>query len=150
MAGPLKPTSFAAHPSLGQVIENLIQYSTSGVAQFMQRAGIAAIKHGESFIEHQIARAHRGRDVVAEALAATGRCRFALPQGAFYLFFSVDGESDMRWLAFRLIDEAKVGLAPGTAFGAGGENFLRLCFARNPDQLASAAARVAEVLTRLR
>jgi aspartate/methionine/tyrosine aminotransferase len=140
----------AAHPSLGQVIENLIQYSTSGVAQFMQRAGIAAIERGESFVAHQISRARRGRDVVAEALAATGRCRFALPQGAFYLFFSVDGESDMRRLAFRIIDEAKVGLAPGTAFGAGGENFLRLCFARNPDQLADAAQRVAEVLTRSR
>jgi aspartate/methionine/tyrosine aminotransferase len=116
----------------------------------MQRAGITAIERGESFVEHQIARARRGRDVVAEALAATGRCRFALPQGAFYLFFSVDGESDMRRLAFRIIDEAKVGLAPGTAFGAGGENFLRLCFARNPDQLADAAQRVAEVLTRPR
>ena len=56
----------------------------------------------------------------------------------------------MRRLAFRIIDEAKVGLAPGTAFGAGGENFLRLCFARNPDQLADAAQRVAEVLTRPR
>jgi aspartate/methionine/tyrosine aminotransferase len=140
----------AAHPSLGQVIENLIQYSTSGVAQFMQRAGIAAIERGESFVEHQISRARRGRDVVTEALAATGRCRFALPQGAFYLFFSVDGETDMRRLAFRIIDEAKVGLAPGTAFGAGGHEFLRLCFARNPDQLADASQRVAEVLMRSR
>ena len=33
----------AAHPSLGQVIENMIQYSTSGVAQFMQRAGVVAL-----------------------------------------------------------------------------------------------------------
>jgi aspartate/methionine/tyrosine aminotransferase len=139
-----------APPALGQTIENLIQYSTSGVAQFMQRAGIAAIERGESFVEHQISRARRGRDVVTEALAATGRCRFALPQGAFYLFFSVDGESDIRRLAFRIIDEAKVGLAPGTAFGAGGQEFLRLCFARNPDQLADASRRVAEVLTRPR
>ena len=138
----------AAHPSLGQVIENLIQYSTSGVAQFMQRAGIAAIERGESFVAYQISRARRGRDVVADTLASTGRCRFAVPQGAFYLFFSVDGETDMRRLAFQIIDEAKVGLAPGTAFGAGGESFLRLCFARNPDQLADAFQRVAEVLTR--
>jgi aspartate/methionine/tyrosine aminotransferase len=140
----------AAHPSLGQVIENLIQYSTSGVAAFMQRAAVAALERGESFVAHQIARARRGRDIAAAALAGTGRCRFALPQGAFYLFFTVDGETDMRRLAFRLIDEAGVGLAPGTAFGAGGEGFLRLCFARNAEQLEAAMARVAAVLSAAR
>jgi aspartate/methionine/tyrosine aminotransferase len=137
----------AAHPSLGQVIENLIQYSTSGVAAFMQRAAVAALEHGESFVAHQIARARRGRDIAAAALAGTGRCRFALPDGAFYLFFAVEGETDMRRFAFRLIDEADVGLAPGTAFGAGGEGFLRLCFARNAEQLEAAMARVAAVLS---
>ncbi len=140
----------AAHPSLGQVIENLIQYSTSGVAAFMQRAATVALDRGESFVVHQIARARRGRDIAAAALAGTGRCRFALPQGAFYLFFTVDGETDMRRLAFRLIDEAGVGLAPGTAFGAGGEGFLRLCFARNAEQLEAAMARVAAVLSAAR
>jgi len=136
----------AAHPSLGQVIENMIQYSTSGVAQFMQRAGTAALERGEGFVAHQIARARRGRDIVAEALARTGRCRFALPQGAFYLFFTVEGETDTRRLALRLIDQAQVGLAPGTAFGAGGENFLRLCFARNAEQLETASRRLADAL----
>ena len=47
----------------------------------------------------------------------------------------------------RLIDEASVGLAPGTAFGAGGERFLRLCFARNAEQLEAAVGRVAAVLS---
>ncbi len=50
----------AAHPSLGQVIENLIQYSTSGVAAFMQRAAVTAIERGESFAQHLIERARRG------------------------------------------------------------------------------------------
>jgi aspartate/methionine/tyrosine aminotransferase len=136
-----------APPSLGQVIENLVQYSTSGVAQFMQRAGVAALERGEGFVAHQIARARRGRDIVAAALANTGRCRFALPEGAFYLFFAVDGETDTRRLAIRLVDEAGVGLAPGTAFGAGGAGFLRLCFARNAEQLEAAMARVAVALS---
>ncbi len=137
----------AAHPSLGQVIENMIQYSTSGVAQFMQRAAVAALDRGEDFVAHQIERARRGRDICCEALAATGRVRFAAPNGAFYLFFSVDGEPDSRRLALRLIDEANVGLAPGSAFGAGGERFMRLCFARNAAQLEDAMRRVSAVLT---
>jgi len=137
----------AAHPSLGQVIENLIQYSTSGVAQFMQRAAVTAIERGESFVTHLIERARRGRDIACDTLVATGRVRFAKPDGAFYLFFAVDGETDTRRLVMRLIDEANVGMAPGTAFGAGGERFARLCFARNPEQLRTAVDRVAAVLT---
>jgi len=135
-----------AHPSLGQVIENMIQYATSGVAQFMQRAAVTALEGGEGFVTHQIGRARRGREILCQALAATGRCRFAVPQGAFYLFFAVDGELDTRRLARRLIDEARVGLAPGTAFGAGGAGFLRACFARNSEQLEIAAYRITATL----
>jgi aspartate/methionine/tyrosine aminotransferase len=136
----------AAHPSLGQVIENLIQYSTSGVAQFMQRAGIAAIERGEGFVAHQISRARKSRDIACEILGKTGRCRFAVPMGAFYLFFAVDGENDTHRLTRRFVDEAQVGLAPGTAFGKGGEAFVRLCFARDPLQIEEACERIARVL----
>jgi aspartate/methionine/tyrosine aminotransferase len=138
----------ALHPSLGQVVENLIQYSTSGVAQFMQRAGVVAIEKGEDFVNSQIARARKSRNIACDILGRTGRCRFAVPQGAFYLFFSVDGETDTRELVFRLIDEAQVGLAPGTSFGPGGEHFVRVCYARDPDQVADAMQRVATVLTK--
>ncbi|KAB2884366.1 MAG: pyridoxal phosphate-dependent aminotransferase [Pseudorhodoplanes sp.] len=136
----------AVHPSLGQAVENLIQYSTSGVAQFMQRAGIVALEQGEPFIAQQIARARQSRDLICEALARTGRCRFAKPMGAFYVFFKVDGETDTRRLVFRLIDQAQVGLAPGSAFGPGGEEFVRLCFARDPAQIRDAGERIAAVL----
>ena len=135
-----------ANPALGQVIENMIQYATSGVAQFMQRAAVAALERGEGFVTHLIERARRGRDICCDALAATGRCRFVAPQGAFYLFFSVDGEPDTRRLCMRLIDDANVGLAPGTAFGAGGERFVRLCFARDAGQLETAVGRIAAAL----
>jgi aspartate/methionine/tyrosine aminotransferase len=138
----------AAHPALGQKIENLIQYSTSGVAQFMQRAAVVAIDQGDEFIGYQVARARASRDVVCEVLSRSGRCRFAMPSGAFYLLFAVDGEADTRRLAFRLIDEAAVGLAPGSAFGPGGEGFLRLCFARDPEQMAMAAERIVGVIKR--
>jgi len=137
-----------APPELGQVIENLVQYSTSGIAAFMQRGGVAALDRGEGFVAHQIARARRGRDIVCDALGATGRVRFAPVRGAFYLFFAVDGKPDVRRLGLEIVDEANVGLAPGTAFGAGGEGFMRLCFLRSPEQLEVAAARLVDWLKR--
>lgn len=134
------------HPSLGDTVENLIQYSSSGVATFVQRAGIAALDHGESFVQHQIARAKAGRDIVCNGLAATGRVLFARPTGAFYLYFGVEGEMDSTALAKRLVDEANVGLAPGRAFGPHGEGFLRLCFARKAEDLEEATARLARAI----
>jgi aspartate/methionine/tyrosine aminotransferase len=78
-------------------------------------------------------------------LSRSSRVRFARPDGAFYLFFAVDGEADTRRLALQLIDEANVGLAPGTAFGAGAESYLRLCFARNAADVAEATRRLVRV-----
>jgi aspartate/methionine/tyrosine aminotransferase len=131
------------HPALQQVFENLIQYSTSGVAQFMQRGAVVALDAGDGFILEQVERARAARDLVCAILAQTGRARFAVPQGAFYLFFTVDGIADSRTAAFDIVDHANVGLAPGTAFGPGGEAFLRLCFHRRLDQVEEAAHRLA-------
>jgi len=132
------------HPALQQVFENLIQYSNSGVAQFMQRGAVAALDEGDDFIAEQVERARAARDLVCGILGATGKARFTVPQGAFYLFFRVDGITDSRKAAFDIVDNANVGLAPGTAFGPGGEAFLRLCFHRRLDQLEEAAHRLAK------
>lgn len=134
----------AAPPEIGQVLENLIQYSTSGVPTFLQRAGIEALTHGDDFVDHQISRARRGREILSTRLAEAGRFRFGNPEGAFYLFFAVDGENDTRRLGLRLVDEANVGLAPGDAFGEAGAGFLRLCYLRSADQIDTAVNRLVE------
>ncbi|GGK27150.1 pyridoxal phosphate-dependent aminotransferase [Salinarimonas ramus] len=134
-----------ASPELGQTIENLVQYSSSGSPVFVQRAAIAALEHGEGFVAHQIARARRGREIVSQALAPLNAVRFAPPPGAFYAFFGVPG-ADSRALARRLVDEANVGLAPGSAFGSGGEDGMRLCFARKDEDLVAAMGRLVPVL----
>lgn len=135
-----------APPAFGQIIENLIQYSTSGSPVFIQRAGVAALDEGEAFVAEQIARAAQGRKIVSEGLKATNRVSLSAPDGAFYQFFSVDGRVDSRALAVELVDTANVGLAPGTAFGPGGETGLRLCFARKASDLTEAVARLQRAL----
>eukprot|EP01037_Dinobryon_pediforme_P023647 gene23647-25153_t len=131
-----------ADPALGQVIENLIQYFTSGVAVFMQRGALAALDHGGRFVAPQIARVKRNRDLVTSAFERSPRIRFSPPTGAFYMFFSIDGEPDTRALPFRLMDDLRIGLAPGGAFGAAGEGHMRLCFARTPESVEMAVGRL--------
>ncbi len=133
-----------AHPELGQVIENLIQYSTSGVAQFMQRGAVAALNEGEEFVAMQVERARTARDMMCDALTATGRARVSPPAGAFYLFFAVEGVSDSLSACFDIVDKANVGLAPGFAFSDDADAFFRLCFNRRLDQIEQAAGRLAD------
>src|SRR5690606_19889938 len=105
--------------------------------------GVAALDHGDGFVSEQIERARIARDIVCSRLLATGRVKLTPPAGAFYAFFGIDGITDTRRAAFEMIDHANVGLAPGTAFGEGGDGYFRLCFHRRLDQVEEAADRLA-------
>jgi aspartate/methionine/tyrosine aminotransferase len=132
------------HPSMAGTFANLVQYSTSGVAPFVQRGAAAALDHGDDFVADQITRARQSRDLVCEILARSEAIRFSVPEGAFYLFFSIRGLKDSRRAAFEMIDQAGVGVAPGSAFGEAGNGYLRICLLRNPEHLEQAAHRILE------
>ena len=136
-----------APPVLGDVIENLIQYSSSGVLMASQRAASCALLEGEEFLQSQLQRWAQSRAILSDGLAATGSAHFAQAIGTFYLFCAFDGVNDARATALRIVDEANVGLAPGTAFGAGGASFMRICFARDPDSISEAVGRLQNWLT---
>jgi len=137
-----------ASPALGQIIENLIQYQSSGTPVFLQRAGIAALEQGEDFLAGQIANARIGRDIVGR-LTQTGLVELPPPSGAFYSFLKIRGATNSKEIAFRLIDEANVGLAPGSAFSEAGEGYLRLCYARRAEDLEEAVRRISAALPSL-
>lgn len=138
-----------APPQTGQVLENLIQYSTSGVAQFMQRGAVAALNDGDDFVQANIDKAKRSRDILCDALIATNRVETLKPDGALYAFLKIDGVTDSRKAAIDIVDKTGVGLAPGAAFGAGGELFLRACFLRDPAQIQMAADRLCDYILKL-
>lgn len=132
--------------ALGQVFENLVQYNTSGVPEFLQRGCVAAAEKGDDLLQQQIARATAGREIVSRELSRLSNVVFTPPAGAFYLFFRVEGESDCVALAKRLVDRANVGVAPGSAFGLGGDGFLRICFLASESTLNRAMQRLVETL----
>jgi aspartate/methionine/tyrosine aminotransferase len=104
------------------MVENLIQYSTSGVAAFMQRAAIVALNEGDGSSISRSSGPRKPRSF-GETFAPLNRLQVSSPDGAFYLFFKVLGETDTKQLARRLVDEVGVGLAPGTAFGPVASSF---------------------------
>jgi aspartate aminotransferase len=134
-------------PVLDPVLDNLIQFNTSGAATFLQHAAVAALRDGETFVAGMVERCRVGRDLVVQGLARFPRVRVTAPEGAFYVFFAVDGVGDSLAFAKEIVTRCQVGLAPGIAFGPAGEGYLRLCFASAPERLGAALDRLAPALS---
>lgn len=87
----------------------------------------------------------RRRDMIVAGLTAAG-FTMATPQGAFYIFAKIPeafGTDDVKF-ARSLANEAKVGVTPGSAFGAGGEGYVRLSYASSDDDIKEALRRISE------
>jgi aspartate/methionine/tyrosine aminotransferase len=123
-----------------QVVD-IVEAVHSGVAPFIQRAGIAAVGDTETV---QRFRAHcaTGRDLASQALAGLNGIRYRPPVGAFYAFVAVDGLRDSLDLAKKLVTRHGVAVAPGVAFGAAGEGWLRVCFAQSAAMMERAMQRL--------
>jgi aspartate/methionine/tyrosine aminotransferase len=124
----------------------LIEYNTSCAPGFVQRAGIVAIERGEEIIAHTVARYQAARDFLYQRLNALPGITTPKPKGAMYLFFRVDGAHDTLALCKRMVVEAKLGLAPGNAFGPEGEGYVRWCFASSIERLDDGVTRLARFL----
>ena len=133
-------------PVCGDWVANLVEYNTSGTPTFLQHAALTALRDGDPLVASMVERCRRGRDVVGACLGGLPRVRYRAPDAAFYAFFAVDGMANSLDFAKRLVHEARVGLAPGTAFGPEGEGWLRLCFARAPATLEQAVERLTPAL----
>lgn len=121
--------------SLAPIAERFIQYNTSGSPVFLQKGCAYAVEHGDDFVDAQVATARKNRDIVVQAFRQNSKLKFQVPDGAFYMFFSIEGMTDSLATCLRIIDEAGVGFAPGGTFGPGGEGFLRMCYLKNEDTL---------------
>ena len=138
------------HPAaLGDQFAKLVQVNTSGVPSFLQRGGVAALEQGDAFVEQMVERCRAGGELVFQRLSALPRVRIARPEAAFYAFFSVDGVSDTLAFCKTLAKDYKVGLAPGEAFGPGGQGNIRLCFASGAERLSRGLDRIEAAVTAL-
>ena len=135
-----------APPALVPALGKLIEYNTCCAQGFVQRAGLAAVTHGEAVVVRFRARLRAARDFLVPRLSALPGVEVHSPPGAMYAFFRVDGIADSLAFCKRLVVEARLGLAPGAAFGPEGEGFVRWCFAASEARLADGVVRLARAL----
>jgi len=137
-----------APPALMDAIGKLNEFNMSSAPTFIQHAGVVALDKGDAFIAETRARYLKARDIAHAALSAVPGITAPRPDGAMYLFLKVEGCTDSLALAKSLLHSARVGIAPGAAFGAGGEGHLRLCFAQSEARIREASTRLAEALSK--
>ena len=131
------------HPAaLGDQFSKLVQINTSGVPAFLQKGAVAALEQGDHFVHEMVERCRSGGELVFQRLSALPKVKITRPDAAFYAFFSVEGVSDTLAFCKTMAKQYKVGLAPGEAFGPGGQGNVRLCFASSAERLSKGLDRI--------
>ncbi|MBU3738876.1 MAG: aminotransferase class I/II-fold pyridoxal phosphate-dependent enzyme, partial [Rhodoferax sp.] len=130
----------AMTPHMGKLLE----FNTSCVSVFTQRAGMAALHAADVITPQVVAHLRRCRDTLVPLLQALPGVQLAPALGGMYAFFSLPGHPDAVATAKRLVTEAGLGLAPGEAFGPEAAGWLRWCYASHD------TARLQEGVRRLR
>jgi hypothetical protein len=136
----------ATRADLARRAAELNEFIISHAASFTQRAAETALLRGEPTVQRILTQLQKNRDYCANALARLPSLDLPRPEGAFYLFPRVRGLKDSFDFCRRLLEETRVGLAPGVAFGAGGEGSIRLCYASELPILRKALERLASFL----
>jgi aspartate aminotransferase len=128
---------------LGRKAAELNEFIVSHAASFAQKAAETALAEGEGELREMLGRLRENRDFCLKALRSMPGFTVPRPEGAFYLFPKVEGLADSFGFCRRLLEETRVGIAPGVAFGAGGEGSVRICYAAERSILEPAMERLA-------
>lgn len=135
-----------ARKDLAQRAAQLNEFIISCAPSFVQRTGETALDGGDETVAGLVAMLKENRDFCLSALRSMPGVTVPEPEGAFYLFPKIDGLTDSFDFCKRLLLETKVGIAPGVAFGAGGEGNVRICYAVEKPILEDAMERLARFL----
>jgi len=124
----------------------LNEFIVSHAPTFAQKAGETALAEGEPELLRMLERLKENRDLCLDALQGLPGVTVPKPDGAFYLFPCVEGLDDSFEFCRKLLMETRVGLAPGVAFGNGGEGSVRICYAAERSILEPAMERLTRFL----
>ncbi len=148
LAGPLE---------IIKAMGKLQSHSTSNPTSIAQKAAVAALGGEESEISQMVAEFEKRRDFIVERLKGFNKASFHKPQGAFYLFLNIgsflgqnlDGREIKNSIDFAnyLLEEVKVAVVPGSAFGA--DNYIRISFATSLEELAKGLDRMETAMLKM-
>ena len=136
-----------ASPSTIEKLSIFLQDSITNVAAFVQRAALAALTGPQGWVEDKRRILQAKRDRMVDGLRAIDGVECVRPDGAFYAFADIRRvEPSSQRFADRLLQEAGVAVVPGTAFGDGGEGYVRLTYAVADEDIDEGVRRIGELV----
>ena len=140
---------YAAAPA--EIIAGLVrihQYTIMSAPTTAQDAAIEALKSGEPYVEEMRSEYDRRRKLIVGGLNRLGLDTFE-PRGAFYAFPNIQASGmDDETFAEKLLQEERVAVVPGSAFGMGGEGFVRCSYATAYEKIEEALRRMEKFMER--
>ena len=134
---------YAAGPKdIIDAMNRIHQYTIMCAPVTAQLAALEALQNGEEDVQMMVAEYDRRRKLIVDGFNHIGLPTFE-PKGAFYAFPKIDvtGITD-EVFAERLLYEEKVAMVPGSAFGLGGEGFMRASYATSYEKIEEALRRI--------
>jgi aminotransferase len=120
------------------------------VTSHVQMAGLTALKSSQNHVTEMVRELDRRRRLLVEGLNMTRGIHCKMPKGAFYVFPCIKelGMSSQQF-SERLLEEGKVSVTPGTAFGKCGEGYVRIAYSqRNTKEIKKGLDRITSVFGR--
>ncbi len=134
-----------ARPEIAAALAQVKTFVDTGPFMPIQAAGVAALESYDEFVPGNIAIFRERRDAAIDAFRSAGFvCE--VPKATMYCWLALPEGLPSAAFAERLLMEEGVVLLPGSAFGAGGEGFVRVSFVTSPERIREAAGRAARVL----
>jgi aminotransferase len=143
--------AYACGPAeLVDAMMKIHQYSILCAPILSQEAAIEALRRGEDDVKAMREQYLRRRDLIVRRLNSAGlSCR--APGGAFYAFPSVAATGlDDRAFSYGLLEQERVAVVPGRAFGPDGHGFIRASFATGYEQIVEACDRIERYVQKIR
>ena len=140
---------YAAGPP--EIIKGLVrvhQFTIMSAPTTAQDAAIEAVRSGDGYVKEMVAEYDRRRKLIVSGLNRLGLTTFE-PRGAFYAFPKITASGmDDNLFAETLLKEEYVAVVPGSAFGAGGEGFVRCSYATAYEKIEEALHRMERFMSR--
>ena len=139
-----------APPEITKQMLKIHQYAIMCAPTTSQLAAVEALKNGDPDIEMMRAEYDKRRKYIVEELNRIGLPCFE-PKGAFYVFPYIGGFGmSSEQFCERLLNEGKVAIVPGTAFGKGGEGYARISYAYSVKHITEAIERIERFVSELK
>jgi aminotransferase len=140
---------FAAGPvDLIRGLTRIHQYTIMSAPTTAQVAAIEALRTGGVYVEDMRREYDRRRKLIVKGLNELGLPTFE-PHGAFYAFPKIAASGmDEETFAQKLLEEERVAVVPGSAFGPGGEGFVRCSYATAYEKIEEALRRIERFMRR--